>query len=66
MTVKESEIESKEFFLSPKGRLSPKEEPHSDMQALYNETSFEDNATGCRFPARKKWLQEQLDLEKSS
>ncbi len=58
-----SEIKNKEFFLSPNGRYSPKEELIATINALYHETRFDDNATACLFPARKRWLIEKLQLE---
>ena len=58
-----SEIENKEFFLSPNGRFSPKEELVATIKALYNEKYFDDNATACLFPARTHWLKEKLRLK---
>ena len=58
-----SEIKNKEFFLSPNGRYSPKEELIATIKALYNETRFDDNSTACLFPARKRWLSKKLHLQ---
>jgi len=33
------------------------------IQALYNEKYFDDNATACLFPARTRWLTDQLHLK---
>lgn len=57
-----SEIDDSSFFLSPKGRTSPKAELIATLRSLYNEKSFDDNATACRYPARTRWLQERLHL----
>ena len=59
---KKSEIDDPSFFLSPKGRTSPKEELVATLYALYNEKRFDDNATACLYPARTHWLQKQLHL----
>ncbi len=58
----ESEIDDASFFLSPKGRTSPKEELIATLDALYHEKSHDDNATACRYPARTRWLKEKLSL----
>jgi hypothetical protein len=60
---KSSEIDSPEFFLSPHGKNDPKAELEATIAALYNETVFDDNATACRYPARKAWLVDELGLE---
>ncbi len=58
----QSEIDDPSFFLSTQGRTSPKAELIATLEALYNEKSFDDNATACRYPARTHWLKEQLSL----
>jgi hypothetical protein len=60
---RQSEIDSPEFFLSPKGKNDAKAELEATITALYNETVFDDNATACRYPARKAWLVDKLGLE---
>ena len=57
-----SEIDDISFFLSPKGRTSPKAELIATLNALYHEKSFDDNATACLYPARTRWLKEKLSL----
>ncbi len=57
-----SEINDPTFFLAPNGRVSLKAELLATLDALYHETSYDDNATACRFPARKRWLKEKLHL----
>ncbi len=58
-----SEIDDVRFFLAQDGFENPKAELEATIAALYNETSLDDNATACRFPARKKWLVDTLDLK---
>ncbi len=57
-----SEIDDISFFLSPKGRTSPKAELIATLNTLYHEKSFDDNATACLYPARTRWLKEKLSL----
>lgn len=58
-----SEIDDKAFFLSPDGQSNAQAELDATIYALINETSFDDNATACRFPARKMWLVEELNMD---
>lgn len=58
-----SEIDDPYFFLAPEGKTYPKAELEATLRAFYNETSLDDNATACRFPARLAWLKEELSLE---
>ncbi len=58
----ESEIDDARFFLSKKGKNDAKSELHATLEALFNETRFDDNATACKFPARTAWLREQLNI----
>ncbi|MDD1780022.1 DUF4105 domain-containing protein [Enterovibrio sp. ZSDZ35] len=53
----ESLINDPSFFLSPKGRVSPEEELKATIQAFYQTPE-----TQCKFPARKHWLNEQLQF----
>ncbi|WP_416768562.1 DUF4105 domain-containing protein [Sulfurimonas sp. ST-25] len=58
-----SEVDDPAFFLAPGGKSNAEAELNATLTALYNESRFDDNATGCRFPARRSWLQETLGLE---
>ncbi len=58
-----SEIDDANFFLANNGKTNAKDELHATIDALFNETRFDDNSTACKFPARKAWLQEQLSIE---
>lgn len=59
-----SQIDDERFFLSGDGKTNAKSELEATIDALLNESTFDDNATACRFPARKAWLQEKLAIEK--
>lgn len=59
-----SQIDDKRFFLASDGKTNAKNELNATIEALFNETTFDDNSTACRFPARKAWLQEELNIEK--
>ncbi len=50
-----SEIDSPDFFLSPKGKIDPKAELEATLEALYH-----DKGVFCRFPARAAWLYEKI------
>ena len=58
-----SEIDDTAFFLAPDGKTNAAAELNATIAALYNETRFDDNATGCLYPARRYWLQHTLGLE---
>jgi len=57
-----SEIDDETFFLSPEGQTDAQAELSATIFALYNEQTFDDNATACRFPARKWWLVRELNM----
>lgn len=50
-----------DFFLSDNGKTSPKAELESTLEAITRPGGGDDHAR-CRFPARDRWLREQLDL----
>ncbi len=50
-----SEIDSLDFFLSPKGKTDPKAELEATLEALHH-----DKDVFCRFPARVAWLYEKI------
>ena len=58
----ESEIDDKKFFFAQDGKTNAKNELIATIDALLNETRFDDNSTACRFPARKAWLKEKLNI----
>ncbi len=63
MPDEESEIDDKVFFLSPDGMNDAEAELEATITALVNEDVFDDNATACRFPARKWWLLQELNMK---
>ena len=58
----ESEIDDANFFFAPNGKTNAKDELSATLEALLNETRFDDNSTACRFPARKEWLKQELNI----
>lgn len=58
-----SEIDDPAFFLAPDGKHNASAELNATLKALYHETVLDDNATGCRFPARRFWLRKTLQLQ---
>ncbi len=50
-----SEIDSADFFLSPKGKVDAQAELEATLDAIYH-----DREVFCRFPARVKWLYEKI------
>lgn len=59
----ESEIDDAQFFLAQGGKTDAKHELDATLTALLNEKSFDDNSTACKFPARKAWLKEKLQID---
>jgi len=57
-----SEIDDENFFLAPDGKTNAKSELKATLNGLLNEKRFDDNSTACRFPARKDWLQKELNI----
>lgn len=58
-----SEIDDSRFFLSKNGKTNAKDELHATLESLLNEKRFDNNSTACRFPARKSWLKDQLNIK---
>lgn len=57
-----SEIDDERFFFAKDGKTNAKNELDATLEALLNEQRFDDNSSACRFPARKRWLEEQLGI----
>ncbi len=57
-----SEIDDPAFFLASDGKINRESELNATIDALLNETTYDDNSTACRFPARKAWLKEKLHI----
>lgn len=62
MPNEESEIDDSRFFFAVDGKKNAQSELDATLNALFHETSFDDNSTACRFPARKAWLEEKLGI----
>lgn len=58
-----SEIDDSAFFLAENGNRNASAELNATIKAFYNEVRFDDNATGCLYPARRFWLKQTLHLE---
>ena len=58
-----SEIDDAKFFFSPHGKTDASSELNATIDAFFNETRFDDNSSACRFPARKAWLKEKLEID---
>ena len=58
----ESEIDDPHFFFAKDGKTNAKDELNATIEALFHETSFDDNASACRFPARTYWLTHELNI----
>ena len=57
-----SEIPTGAFFLARNGRGSPAAELRETLKLLLQDPAPGDEAIHCRFPARTRWLAEQLDV----
>jgi hypothetical protein len=64
---KRSVIDDPKFFLSPIGKLNPKEELIATWRSFSapQETNDLDSHPQCVFPARKRWILRQLNLSPS-
>jgi hypothetical protein len=56
-----SQADDNRFFLSEQGKSSPEAELQATLEAITRPGGGDDHAR-CRFPARDRWLREQLDL----
>ncbi|MDQ7015809.1 MAG: DUF4105 domain-containing protein [Gammaproteobacteria bacterium] len=61
-----SEITSKNFFLSPQGSRDPKAELIATLHAFFAIPEPNKPASSCRFIARYHWLKKQLDWPKKT
>ena len=61
--LKRSQIKGENFFLSPTGYKDTQAELEATIRGLLSKESFkEDEHPICVFPARKRWLQEKLNI----
>ena len=56
-----SQADDDQFFLSEQGKTSPEAELQATLEAI-TQPGGGNNHARCRFPARDRWLREQLDL----
>ena len=57
-----SYVDDTRFFLAEDGAHHPDQELRATVQALYAPASLGDKHAQCVFPARTRWLKEQLGL----
>ncbi|MFK3864694.1 Lnb N-terminal periplasmic domain-containing protein [Pseudoalteromonas rhizosphaerae] len=57
-----SEVDSVKFFLSPKGKVSPRDELNTTINAFNGDNSLpqQTQQTRCQFPARYTWLKTKI------
>ncbi|MBH3427040.1 DUF4105 domain-containing protein [Pseudomonas alkylphenolica] len=58
-----SYVDDRQFFLAEDGAHHPDQELRATLQALYAPASLGDKHAQCVFPARTRWLREQLQLD---
>ena len=58
-----SYVDDDAFFLAEDGAHHPDQELKATVEALYAPASLGDKHAQCVFPARTRWLREQLDLK---
>lgn len=63
-TTKQSDVVSKEYFLSDRGAFDPLEELKSTINSYYEPFPEDPNEHAiCRFPARYEWLNQKVHLK---
>ncbi len=55
-----SQVDDRDFFLSPTGQQNPRDELKATLEFLSAPASSDNTHARCRFPARLHWLQSQL------
>lgn len=58
-----SYVDDRRFFLAADGAHHPDQELRATLQALYAPANLGDQHAQCVFPARTRWLREQLQLD---
>lgn len=66
-----SEIDGRDFFLSPNGKWNPKEELNETIRGFFRTPSEEEIEEKklhpiCKYPERFRWLDSQLHFDKNS
>ncbi len=57
-----SEIDDKKFFLSPNGVNNASSELNATLEAFFSDEIKDDNSSICRFPARYRWLEKEINM----
>ena len=57
-----SEIDDERFFFAKDGKINAQSELNATIEALLNDSSADDESAACRFPARKAWLEKELNI----
>ncbi|OEC34016.1 protein of unknown function [Pseudomonas cuatrocienegasensis] len=57
-----SYVDDDKFFLAAEGAHNPKAELQATLNALYQSADLADRHAQCVYPARTRWLREQLEL----
>ncbi|MGA9045089.1 DUF4105 domain-containing protein [Sulfuricurvum sp.] len=57
----ESEIDDPSFFLSPEGKRNLSAELEATLRRLNEDTNRSNESIFCRFPARRAWLERELN-----
>lgn len=60
--AEESEIDDPAFFLAPGGKSDLEAELKATLRHFNEDTNRSDESVFCRFPARRAWLESQLDV----
>ena len=56
-----SQVDDTNFFTAADGKTNPQSEMLATLAAFYNEQTDSDALAQCRFPARRQWLNQQLN-----
>ena len=61
----ESLVDDKRFFLSPNGKTDSAAELEATIREIFSSSSYpnENDHPYCKFPARRKWLTERLNID---
>ncbi len=59
--IEESEIDDDRFFLSPEGKHNLSAELDATLRHLNDESNRSNESAFCRFPARRAWLEQELN-----
>jgi len=58
-----SGADDERFFYAPRGRTDPRAELHATLAALFGDQAAGNGHALCRFPARTRWLQQELGID---